>query len=74
MYFNRLNGYICNLQYNWERKHMDINVTGVWELGINGRGVTVAVVDDGKWVVMVSIGPSGAQIQNHNTMQIHTHK
>ncbi|XP_014665059.1 PREDICTED: proprotein convertase subtilisin/kexin type 7-like, partial [Priapulus caudatus] len=27
--------------------HMDINVTGVWELGITGSGITVAVVDDG---------------------------
>ncbi|XP_070203625.1 uncharacterized protein [Littorina saxatilis] len=27
--------------------HMDINVTGVWERGFTGTGVTVAVVDDG---------------------------
>lgn len=27
---------------------MDINVTGVWEQGITGTGVTVAVVDDGE--------------------------
>lgn len=26
---------------------MDINVTGVWERNITGRGVTVVVVDDG---------------------------
>ncbi|XP_070827212.1 proprotein convertase subtilisin/kexin type 7 [Chaetodon trifascialis] len=28
-------------------KGMDINVTGVWERNITGRGVTVVVVDDG---------------------------
>ena len=26
---------------------MDINVTGVWQQNITGRGVTVAVIDDG---------------------------
>ncbi|XP_076457418.1 proprotein convertase subtilisin/kexin type 7-like [Babylonia areolata] len=26
---------------------MDINVTGVWQRGVTGKGVTVAVVDDG---------------------------
>ena len=26
---------------------MDVNVTGVWDHGITGKGVTVAVVDDG---------------------------
>ena len=28
---------------------MDVNVTGVWETGFTGTGVTVAVVDDGEW-------------------------
>ena len=28
---------------------MDINVKGVWEKGYTGKGVTVAVVDDGKF-------------------------
>jgi len=26
---------------------MDINVTGIWQQNITGRGVTVAVIDDG---------------------------
>ncbi|XP_071095808.1 proprotein convertase subtilisin/kexin type 7-like [Haliotis cracherodii] len=32
---------------NKRRSKMDINVTGVWERNITGKGVTVAVVDDG---------------------------
>ena len=28
---------------------MDINVTGVWDRNITGRGITVSVVDDGKY-------------------------
>ncbi|KAK7481736.1 hypothetical protein BaRGS_00026984 [Batillaria attramentaria] len=32
---------------NHQEFGMDINVTGVWESGITGKGVTVAVVDDG---------------------------
>lgn len=35
------------LQHNDINKGMDINVTGVWERNITGRGVTVVVVDDG---------------------------
>lgn len=31
-------------------EEMDINVTGVWERNITGRGVTVAILDDGKRV------------------------
>ena len=26
---------------------MDVNVTGVWRQNVTGRGVTVAVIDDG---------------------------
>ena len=26
----------------------DTNVTGVWEMGITGKGVVSAVIDDGK--------------------------
>ncbi|XP_051253039.1 proprotein convertase subtilisin/kexin type 7 isoform X1 [Dicentrarchus labrax] len=33
--------------HNDLNKGMDINVTGVWERNITGRGVTVVVVDDG---------------------------
>lgn len=33
--------------HNSISKGMDINVTGVWERNITGRGVTVVVVDDG---------------------------
>ena len=32
-----------------ERGH-DTNVSGVWKEGVNGAGVTVAVVDDGEWM------------------------
>ncbi|CAD5123749.1 unnamed protein product [Dimorphilus gyrociliatus] len=32
---------------NEENRGMDINVTGVWNRNFTGRGVTVAVVDDG---------------------------
>lgn len=35
------------LQHNDINTGMDINVTGVWEHNITGRGVTVVVVDDG---------------------------
>ena len=28
---------------------MDINVTGVWEHNITGSGVTVSVLDDGRY-------------------------
>lgn len=35
------------LQHNNVSTGMDINVTGVWERNITGRGVTVVVVDDG---------------------------
>ncbi|KAL8592817.1 hypothetical protein ACOMHN_045971 [Nucella lapillus] len=31
---------------NHVERGMDINVTGVWERGVTGKGVTVAVVDD----------------------------
>ncbi|KAF9435716.1 pheromone processing endoprotease [Entomortierella beljakovae] len=38
-------------QYQWHlhntRERHDINVTGVWEQGINGTGVNVAIIDDG---------------------------
>jgi len=30
---------------------MDINITGVWQQNITGRGVTVAVIDDGMMMV-----------------------
>ncbi|XP_056297389.1 proprotein convertase subtilisin/kexin type 7 isoform X1 [Pseudoliparis swirei] len=33
--------------HNHLNKGMDINVTGLWERNITGRGVTVVVVDDG---------------------------
>ncbi|KAJ3299211.1 pheromone processing endoprotease, partial [Blyttiomyces sp. JEL0837] len=33
--------------FNREQKGNDINVTGLWELGITGKGVTVCLIDDG---------------------------
>jgi subtilisin family serine protease len=34
-------------QVNRLEKGHDTNVSGVWKEGVNGAGVTVAVVDDG---------------------------
>jgi len=31
---------------------MDINITGVWQQNITGHGVTVAVIDDGTFLVI----------------------
>ncbi|XP_071392000.1 proprotein convertase subtilisin/kexin type 7 isoform X2 [Centroberyx affinis] len=39
-------------------KGMDINVTGVWERNITGRGVTVVVVDDGVEHTLQDIQPN----------------
>ena len=38
----------CLFQHNYYEYGMDINVTDVWTHNVTGRGVTVAVVDDGK--------------------------
>lgn len=38
---------IFGFQHNSELAGIDLNVTGVWALGITGTGVTVAIVDDG---------------------------
>ena len=35
-------------QINHREKHHDVNITDVWSHGITGRGVVVAVVDDGR--------------------------
>jgi len=32
---------------------MDINVTGVWQQNITGRGITVAVIDDGMRIQVI---------------------
>ncbi|MEE6527788.1 hypothetical protein FKM82_029413, partial [Ascaphus truei] len=37
---------------------MDINVTGVWERNVTGRGVTVVVVDDGVQHTIKDIQPN----------------
>lgn len=37
---------------------MDINVTGVWERNITGKGVTVVVVDDGLQHTLEDIQPN----------------
>ena len=36
------------LQDNLKFVGHDINVTGVWERNITGKGVTVSVIDDGE--------------------------
>ena len=40
-------------QHNNYEHGMDINVTEVWSHNVTGRGVTVAVVDDGKLVTII---------------------
>ena len=35
------------LQVNKEAPSIDLNVTGVWQFGVTGRHITVAIVDDG---------------------------
>lgn len=43
---------------NARRPGMDINVTGVWERNVTGRGVTVVVVDDGVEHTLADIHPN----------------
>nr|XP_033774859.1 proprotein convertase subtilisin/kexin type 7 [Geotrypetes seraphini] len=43
---------------NSRRPGMDINVTGVWERNVTGRGVTVVVVDDGVEHTIQDIEPN----------------
>lgn len=38
------------VQVNKLEKGHDTNVSGVWKEGVNGAGVTIAVVDDGEWM------------------------
>ena len=35
------------MQVNQRQKGHDLNVTGVWSQGITGKGVVVAILDDG---------------------------
>lgn len=48
----KLNLYCFSCAYCPQVNHVelgvDINVTGVWEAGFTGKGVTVCVIDDGK--------------------------
>ncbi|XP_037003175.2 proprotein convertase subtilisin/kexin type 7 isoform X2 [Artibeus jamaicensis] len=43
---------------NWQSPGRDINVTGVWERNVTGRGVTVVVVDDGVEHTIQDIAPN----------------
>ncbi|XP_045433881.1 proprotein convertase subtilisin/kexin type 7 isoform X2 [Pipistrellus kuhlii] len=43
---------------NWRSPGRDINVTGVWERNVTGRGVTVVVVDDGVEHTIQDIAPN----------------
>lgn len=43
------------LQVNRQEKGHDANVSGVWQKGVNGAGVTVAVVDDGRPVMYLRL-------------------
>ncbi|ELT97733.1 hypothetical protein CAPTEDRAFT_161485 [Capitella teleta] len=55
---------------NRESPGYDINVTGVWEYGITGKGVTTAVIDDGlEWTnpdLRVNYSPEGSWDLNSN--------
>ncbi|XP_073513188.1 proprotein convertase subtilisin/kexin type 7 [Phyllobates terribilis] len=44
--------------HNTRSPGMDINVTGVWERNVTGRGVTVVVVDDGVQHTIQDIQPN----------------
>ncbi|XP_069597832.1 proprotein convertase subtilisin/kexin type 7 isoform X2 [Ranitomeya imitator] len=44
--------------HNTRSPGMDINVTGVWERNVTGRGVTVVVVDDGVQHTVQDIQPN----------------
>lgn len=46
------------LQKNQRSPGRDINVTGVWERNVTGRGVTVVVVDDGVEHTIQDIAPN----------------
>lgn len=46
------------LQNNRRSPGRDINVTGVWERNVTGRGVTVVVVDDGVEHTVQDIAPN----------------
>lgn len=46
------------LQNNRRSPGKDINVTGVWERNVTGRGVTVVVVDDGVEHTVQDIAPN----------------
>ena len=41
------NRYIKNTGQDDGTPGLDLNVTHVWEMGITGKGVTVAILDDG---------------------------
>lgn len=45
-------------QHNTRNPGMDINVTGIWERNVTGRGVTVVVVDDGVQHTIQDIQPN----------------
>lgn len=49
---------LCLLQNNRRSPGRDINVTGVWERNVTGRGVTVVVVDDGVEHTIQDIAPN----------------
>lgn len=44
--------------HNTRNPGMDINVTGIWERNVTGRGVTVVVVDDGVQHTIQDIQPN----------------
>ena len=45
----------CPPQVNRQEMGHDTNVSGVWREGVNGAGVTVAVVDDGQYYILCAV-------------------
>ncbi|XP_069751056.1 proprotein convertase subtilisin/kexin type 7-like isoform X1 [Narcine bancroftii] len=56
--------------HNRRKQGMDINVTGVWERNVTGKGVTVVVVDDGVQYtirdIQTNYSPEGSYDLNSN--------
>lgn len=53
--------YVCQQkntgQVGMEYHHRDLNVEPAWLQGLTGRGVVVAIVDDGRLVIYYSCAP-----------------
>ena len=45
----------CPPQVNRQEMGHDTNVSGMWREGVNGAGVTVAVVDDSQYYILCAV-------------------